>query len=448
MKVFLYTGLIFLLVLPSCRTARPVTTNDTATVVTAEAKKPAWVSKRPIDYRYYIGIGVASKKNQLNYQQLAKKSAMEDLVSEIKVKIEGASMLHQIDQNDKFREMYQSHVKTIISESIEGFELVDSWEDENEYWVYYRLSRESYEYEKKIKKEAAIKSAQDLLVRGNADQESGLVSNAIDNYVQAIQILYEKDGLSHDPILENEIIATLNRLLSRISIKFQVRELKVIRGFYEPTVVPAIITYTSESDKEFKAINLMIKGFFENEKEETYLTSDENGTVYFSLASFKSNASQVLFKAQLAGTKLTFKNTALGQLINRSAPIVNLTVKLSTPSVFLDYPLNDKVAGEYLKKWFIDKKFNMVKDSKTADLICTIECEERYSVLSELYTTYLTANIRLYASENNKEKLILRMDEVKGVHLNKETSRNEAVKKLGGSIESLLYPKLSEYFMF
>src|SRR5258708_18589169 len=91
-----------------------------------------------------MGIGHAIKDGQNNYIQEAKKSALEDLVSEIKVNISSTSVLNQLDNGKEFQEKYEQMIKTTATDDIEEFEQVDVWQDIKNYWVYYRLSKQRY----------------------------------------------------------------------------------------------------------------------------------------------------------------------------------------------------------------------------------------------------------------------------------------------------------------
>ena len=122
--------------------------------------KPTWLSAKPDQSFYYIGIGHSTKTGTNNFVQEAKKSALEDLVSEIKVNVSGTSVLSQIDANKEFQEKYEQIIKTTAADEIEEFEQVDSWQDDRNYWVYYRLSKQRY---KEIKDEQFLISLEDLL---------------------------------------------------------------------------------------------------------------------------------------------------------------------------------------------------------------------------------------------------------------------------------------------
>ena len=135
--------------------------------VAAEKTQPTWVSQRPMDPSSYIGIGSCSKKTEpIDYQNVAKKNALNDLTTEISVKVQGSTFLNSLESNKNFSEEFISTISTTTDEKIENFEVAGIWEDKNQYWIYYRLSKDEYQRQKAEKKNAAMSSSADLFKRG------------------------------------------------------------------------------------------------------------------------------------------------------------------------------------------------------------------------------------------------------------------------------------------
>ncbi|MGC4022160.1 MAG: hypothetical protein QM734_09560 [Cyclobacteriaceae bacterium] len=89
MKKYLFFALV---VLVSCSPASTQTKSSKKKGKKNENPQPAWLSVKPDESIYYIGIGHATKDGQSNYIQEAKKSALEDLISEIKVTVSSTSV--------------------------------------------------------------------------------------------------------------------------------------------------------------------------------------------------------------------------------------------------------------------------------------------------------------------------------------------------------------------
>ena len=93
-------------------------------------KKPSCVSQRPVNESYYVGVGIAPKANSTqSYQQAAKKEALNDLISEIKVTVSSNSVLQSLQNNAEFKQQFESQVKITALNEIENYEVVDSWEN-------------------------------------------------------------------------------------------------------------------------------------------------------------------------------------------------------------------------------------------------------------------------------------------------------------------------------
>ena len=127
--------------------------------------KPEWMTAKPMQDIYYVGIGRSLKQPSVNHIQAAKKSALEDLASEIKVTISASSALSTINADKSFQEKYEQIIQTTVSDEIQEFELVDSWEDSQHYWVYYRLSKSRYKQIKDEQKRNAISQGLDFFTK-------------------------------------------------------------------------------------------------------------------------------------------------------------------------------------------------------------------------------------------------------------------------------------------
>ena len=85
----------------------------------AEASKPSWLKDEPYRDGYYTGIGHSIKDGTNNYIQSAKKSALDDLVSQIKVNVASTSILSFFETDKKIREDYEQIIKTTAADELE-----------------------------------------------------------------------------------------------------------------------------------------------------------------------------------------------------------------------------------------------------------------------------------------------------------------------------------------
>jgi hypothetical protein len=106
---------------------------------------PVWTSERPILSSYYVGIAAASKyENPYTAIDVARENALNSIAREIRVQVSSSSILSTLQVNNWVEDNFESTITSTVAEDLEGYTLVDSYEDENEVWVYYRLSKVQY----------------------------------------------------------------------------------------------------------------------------------------------------------------------------------------------------------------------------------------------------------------------------------------------------------------
>jgi hypothetical protein len=195
-----------------------------ATVAAAQ-NKPNWVTSKPFDAAYYVGIGSASKRLN-DYTGVAKKNALQDLVSDIRVVISSTSILSQIDKNYQFKEEYESNIKTTAADEIRDFERVDAFEDETTYWVYYRLSKSAYADQKKKNLDNVKSMALQFYEKALEAEKNLTYATAIDFYFRTLLTLKDYWGENVEVTFQNkplflavESYARLQQLLDQLNVR-------------------------------------------------------------------------------------------------------------------------------------------------------------------------------------------------------------------------------------
>jgi len=144
----------------------------TETAETPANPKPAWVQSRPTSGMFYTGIGVSQKNVNTDFQRTARESALSDLASEIKVNVSSNSLLYTLEREYKFEQEFRETVQVTSDLNLEEFEMVDTWEDTDSYWVYYRLNKQSYADRQREKKNAAESLALDFYAKGLSEESA------------------------------------------------------------------------------------------------------------------------------------------------------------------------------------------------------------------------------------------------------------------------------------
>jgi hypothetical protein len=176
-------------------------------VVNEVKPAPPWVSSRPNNGFKYIGIGFADKSKSSNYQIEAKKNALYDLSSEIKVEISSNSVLYTVQNDNKFNENFNSLIKLTNNDNIEGYQLIDSYENDKQYWVYYQLDKQDYANQKAQKKQQTITKASNLIAASYTDEQNQDFSSCLKKRIQAFGVLapYLSEEINFDPALTKSV---------------------------------------------------------------------------------------------------------------------------------------------------------------------------------------------------------------------------------------------------
>lgn len=188
--------------------------------------QPEWVKMRPSSPTYYYGIGAVRKTMDVGqYQQAARQNALADMAGEISTSISSNSVLHAFESNLNFREDFTSTIKAQTQQDLEGYELVDTWEDLENYWVFYRLSKAQYQELKEKRKADAVSRSFDLFSSALAEREQGNIRLAIVQLLKSLEPIkpYFSESLpvpyqGSEVFLGNEIFKELSTTIANLKV--------------------------------------------------------------------------------------------------------------------------------------------------------------------------------------------------------------------------------------
>ncbi len=202
------------------------------------AAQPEWVKQKPHITGYYVGVGYANKiGTAAEYIKKSKQDALVDLAGEVSVQISSSSVLHTIETQYGNTDFFDQRIEVITDDYLEGFESVDTYENDDNYWVYYRINKKTYFETKAKRKEEATKNALAKYIAGHEAQEALNPKDAITFYLQGLsairQYLGEEtpvdiDGQKTD--MGNTLYVSLNQVTSSLSIAPVFSELSVKSG--------------------------------------------------------------------------------------------------------------------------------------------------------------------------------------------------------------------------
>jgi len=449
--------LFIALVVVSCGPA--ATQNKSKKKGRDENPKPAWLTSKPETDIYYVGIGHGTKDGTSNYVQEAKKSALEDMISEIKVNISSSSLLTSIDQNKEFKDKYEQIIQTTAADEIEEFESVDSWEDPANYWVYYRLSKQRYREIKEKQKSDAVTLALDFFTKAKDSERANNSIQALGFYYQGFRAvekyLAEPITLTFEGksiILTNEIYASMQAILDSYQITTTPSQLSLNRRVAQSNISVMAKAIDKKSKKPLS--DLPLKASFDKGSGDvfpTYIT-DETGLakilltkigskdleqtvgVSVDLLAFAGVNPSEIFK--LISTKMTVPKASI--LLEVARPLVYIT---SVEKNFGVIKANQQVTNK-IKNYLTNAGFELTEQKAKAELKVDISTDsEKGAVSGSIYITYVTSMIRVSTVKEDREIYATTLERIKGYSLDYDRASQEAYNK---SLDTLDKEKLPE----
>ncbi len=432
--------------------------------VSAPAAAPEWVGARPHNGAYYIGIGTCSKITQpLDYQTIAKKNALNDLASEISVRVQGETFLNSLEVNKNFSEEFISTISTTTDEKIENFEVAGSWENEKEYWTYYRLSKAEYQRQKQEKKNKALNAAYDYYSKGATAESLANIPAAFDLYMHGLFAMKEFWNEVNDyttaegkVYLDNEIYSSLQRITSGMIIKTAAPKVVLSAENKYNQDVPVEMVYDNHP---VRGITLVYNYTRDNYmKPKSVITSDD-GKVMVNVSDVssteKSNHLDLKINLEPLLASDLDKMIQLGLIKNMKPDSKQIPIELLTPSFFISS--EEKSYGQPALGSMLASSLN-AELAKKGMRVSNSAGENDYQVSITSNTTnggstqgfvvaYLEMTVKV---KNNRSGEIVYQESltsIKGLQLNAESASMEAYKKGKEKIEQQIVKSIIDAIM-
>lgn len=421
--------------------------------------KPSWMSAKPMADSYYVGIGHAAKSGTNNYVQESKKSALEDLVSEIKVNVSSTSVLTQIDNNKEFQERYEQMIQTTAADEIEEFESVDSWEDDKNYWVYYRLSKQRYREIKERQKRDAVTLALDYFTKAKQSERESNPIQALGFYYQGFRAVekYLAEPITltfegREMILTTEIYASMQRLLDDFQLTATPSQISLNRRVAQGSQA-VVVTANTKSGRKALA-DLPLKAAFDKGSGDVfpdYKTSVEGqAKILLTKIGSRELEQSVGVRVNLLAFAGANPSPIFALISSKmTVPMVSILMEVQRPIVFI--ASTEKNFGAVrqtqqitnrIKNYLSKEGFEFTEEREKAELVMNVTSDsEKGAVSGSIYISYVTSVIHVSTAKDSKEIYATTLDRVKGYSLDHERASQEAYTK---SLEILETEKLPE----
>jgi hypothetical protein len=428
--------------------------------------KPDWVQSRPTNDQYYIGIGIASKTNNpFDYQQVAKKNAVNDLISEIKITVSSNSVLSQFQNNTEFKQQFESDIKITAINTIEQFNVVSSWEDKDFFWIYYKLSKEDFKEAKRRKLNAAIEQAENYFTKAESFPPEQF-NQSVRLKVKALAVLqlYLNEDVQtvyngKNVYLVNEIMNSIQNQLYEVELVSSVSMLKgkVGRSISDPFDI------TAQYRNNHAPIPFVpLTSLSENNGIEATISAETDqkgtGSVAITKIAGKAPVQQIRIAVDIAGfMKADSLNQTLQTILGSlDAPATTVRLNVIPIRIYIESDeqnLSRKMPSNYLElalKKELSKDGCSFVDTKTdADYCLNILANTRSAgtIWGNMKAAGLNMSISLIEEPNHVEVYKDGFSEVKGFQLTEMDAGLDAYKTATEQMIYRMYPSLKNEIM-
>lgn len=428
--------------------------------VTQTQPTPGWVQSRPSSQLYYVGIGSARKTSDPNgYMQAAKQNALADLSSEISINISSNSVLSAFETQQRYIEDYSSTVRADAQKELEGYELVETWEDNANYWAYYRLSKETYRKLAEEKKEKASLNSLDFYDKAlgsiaNGDVRVGvaLLIKAMESikpyFAETITATYNGENI----FLGNEIIQTLAETLNGFSIVGSNQQsVKFGESLSQDKFKYGVMSKDGTPQK-----GIPVKAIYsENPLQVSRSATNSEGYASFSMGTVQSQKSlekvsaQVDIDALVAGSTRDF---TIRKLLSRfSTPVFTTIINVTKPVFYvtINAPQRDTSGPkqrflDVFKQKLTEAGMQLTDDPKVADFKVEIDASLKFGPRQGGYSHASVWVTVVAKNSSNVEVYRKSLDNIKGTHFGDEAAGKSAVDEAAQRLQNSVINEMLE----
>jgi hypothetical protein len=422
-------------------------------------EKSLWIENYPYNSDYYIGIGYSTKGND-DYENEARNNAINEIASQIEISISSETIHKLIEKNGRIDELLKKQIQTSTKQSLEHVEVVDKHENDNEYWIYCRLSKEEYKKQKQTELDKAIKNSLDLFSRAKKSEKENSISKALSQYIESLKPIekYINEPLkikynNQDILLFNEIYTSVQDILNNISLNPQKTKYNTKMG--NPLRESIII---SANYNNIKISNLPIKFSFIKGSGELGFNpkTDNSGKIVCRIDKITSPENIQIVKAKIDIMNMYPEYTQSPVIVavveSFKIPITKVIIDVESMTVFIKYieknfgkEIDSPIIEPILKEKLSDYGFSFTNDISEADIMIALEADTRKGSRYEgMYPAFADVSISVINMRNGEEIFKDKVFNVKGFHSNYTNAGLKALQKSTNKINSEILPKFIE----
>lgn len=429
------------------------------------SQQPGWTNSLVIDPEYYTGISSCSK-SEPDYQGIAAKKALGLIAEQIQTTIISSNEMYSSEHNFNFNEEFIQSVKTSSSITLQDYEIYQAWENEESYYVYYRLSKQVYHDNLMLAYDRAL----DHCMQKTTDAETFLTSLKIDAaigaYLEASKFLEPLVSNSFIPEKYAMVVNEWNGIQSQLlKILFDFRviplrdKIQTTRGKLLAELFEVKVRYEGKEDRisledipvvfdlagnlnafEFKVKNTDNEGIARNQLVNLYNES----LAYTIYCKIDFGGYLGRFGDYQVMQSPEFSNLASNTKI--LVEVIPVTVAINSSEYTFGRKNSSLIIKNELSTFLRSRNIAVIENEKKCDyLISLVADTRRGNVYDEVCSAFLDINFEVVSRSDDSVVVSGNLDPVKGLSLSFETAAGQAYKNVKEEIRSGLGKTLLPY---
>jgi hypothetical protein len=426
------------------------------------SQKPDWVTSRPLEQDFFIGIGFASKvQGRSEHFELARMEALKNLASEIVINVSGEIVSNMLEKSGLVEDELRSSIRTSTQAELEGYEIIDEWQDDKQYWVYYRLSKTKYYDLKQATLQKAISLSLNLFSQAKKSETANQYEKALLYYLKALNPIEKHIGETLQTefdgktiYLNHELYYALQNLLSNITLKPVQPKIQVKRN----QSIKTQLTVQALYQNDIPIANLPVSFSFTKGEGELIrnLKTNMDGQAFSILSRIKAQEKMQMISIIINTKELTQQDStsliydSILKTLHYPAGMIMLEVSgpvfiVHSEELNFNEPLQTLQVGPKLKEALSQKGFGFTNDVINADYMIELEAKSRQgSEMLGMFSAFVDVKMTVFDIKNSEEIYSNVFNNVSGQGLSYEKAGLKAFQIASEKCINDFIPKLEK----
>lgn len=410
------------------------------------AQAPEWVTNTPVNNEFYIGIG-SSKKSYPDYQKRATKEALSAIAEQIQINIKSQNELFVSQNKSGISRDFFQNVVTTSSVQLQGYELYAKWENNEDYYVYYRLSKKKFREDMVVQYDKAINNSNKKISDAKSYLKAGKINAAVAAYLDASKFLEDMVGNSfipekHAAIVNNwsAVKSALIRIANNVQISPLYSEYTLSKNKLFDTEIP-VRTFISENNMKKSIAEVPVIFRLSNNYNAFYrksVNTDNNGICMDKIVNIYNASNNYTITCKIDfenyfndfGDYLILKDKAFEDLYSTcdiNIHVIPLKVLVESTELINSSPRSFHTIKNDVSNYLRRHYFYISKSLKNSDYLIKIRSDTRKGTYyMGMYSSFLTVEYSVINNHTGRTVYKGNITDIKGVSLNYQSAAEKA----------------------